>query len=170
MNIVLTGFMASGKTEIGKAAAEISRRTLIDTDELIVSKTNMTINEIFEKYGEEYFRELERGAVKEAAAAVNAVISTGGGTVLDTRNIDELRKTGVIFNLNPDFSVIKSRLENARKTRPLLKSDSVENIEKRFNARKRFYDNCDYKVRVTNGRTPRSYAMEILKIMDEAEK
>lgn len=170
MNIVLTGFMASGKTEISKAVAEMSQYSLVDTDDLITSKMNMTINEIFDKYGEEYFREIEREAVRSAASMQNAVIATGGGVVLDKSNIDELGKTGVIFNLSPDFSVIKERLEEARKTRPLLKQDSIENIEKRFNERKPFYDNCDYKINVINGRTPRSYAIEILKIMENNQE
>ena len=167
MNIVLTGFMASGKTEISKAIAEMSKYTLIDTDELIVQKMNMTVNEIFDKYGEEYFRKIEQEAVKEASTKENAVIATGGGVVLNKQNVEVLRKTGRIFNLSPDFAVIKERLEEARKTRPLLKHDSIENIEKRFNDRKPFYDACDYKIHIINGRTPRSYALEILEIMEK---
>lgn len=165
MNIVLTGFMASGKTEISKALAEMSKYALIDTDDMIEKKMNMTVNEIFDKFGEERFRELEREAVKEAALTENSVIATGGGVVLDKRNMDELRKTGVIFNLSPDFSVIKERLEAARATRPLLKQDSIENIEKRFEDRKPFYADCDHRIHVISGRTPRSYAMEILNII-----
>ncbi|MCH5210561.1 MAG: shikimate kinase [Oscillospiraceae bacterium] len=167
MNIVLTGFMASGKTEISKAIAEISKYTLVDTDDLITQKLNMSINEIFDKYGEEYFRKVEHEAVLEAAKSDNAVIATGGGVVLNKANIDALRETGLVFNLSPDFSVIKERLEEARKTRPLLRHDSIENIEKRFNDRKPFYDNCDYKIHIINGRTPRSYAMEILNIVED---
>ncbi len=170
MNIVLTGFMASGKSEISKAIAELSKYTLIDTDDMITQKMNMAISDIFEKYGEDFFRETERAAVLEASKAENAVIATGGGVVLDSANMDCLKKSGVVFNLSPDFSVIKERLGEARKTRPLLKEDSIENIEKRFNARKPFYDNCDYKINIINGRTPRSYAIEILKIMEEKEE
>lgn len=170
MNIVLTGFMASGKTEIGKAIAELSKYELVDTDDMIIHKMNMTINEIFDKYGEEYFRDIEREIIKQTALKTNAVISTGGGAVLDKRNIDKLRETGIIFNLDPDFSVIKERLEAARATRPLIKSESIENIEKRFKDRKPFYDNCDYKIEVINGRTPRSYAMEILDITENVRR
>lgn len=162
MNIVITGFMASGKTQISKAVSEQSKYRLIDTDDMITEKMNMTINEIFKKYGEKYFRELEKEAVREAAACDGAVIATGGGVVLDKENIDMLRENGVIFNLSPDFSVIRERLEEARKTRPLLSGESIENIEKRFIARKPFYDNCDFKIHIISGRTPRSYAMEIL--------
>ncbi len=163
MNIVLTGFMASGKTLISRAISQISHYKAVDTDEMIMKKAGMSVNEIFAKYGEERFRALERDAIREAAAMDNAVISTGGGAVLDKRNIDALRETGIIFNLNPDFSVIEERLEEAKRTRPLLQQDSIENIKKRFDARKPFYDNCDFSVAVINGRTPRSYAMEILK-------
>ncbi len=166
MNIVLTGFMASGKTEISKAIASISKYALIDTDDMIVKKAGITINEIFAKYGEEYFRGLESENVKEAAKGDNMVISTGGGVVLRSANIDELRKTGVIFNLAPDFSVIKDRLEAAAATRPLLKNQSIDEVRKRFDERRPFYDNCDYKIKVVNGRTPKSYAMEILGIME----
>lgn len=170
MNIVLTGFMASGKTEISKAAAEMSKYALIDTDDMIEKKMNMTINEIFDKFGEERFREIERETVKEASSYDNFVIATGGGVVLDKRNMDELRKNGVIFNLSPDFSVIKERLEAARATRPLLKQDSIENIEKRFEQRKPFYADCDYSIHIISGRTPRSYAIEILNIMENSKE
>ena len=159
MNIVLTGFMATGKTEISKAISEISKYNLVDTDDMIVEQEGITINEIFDKCGEEYFRKTECEVIKKAAEMKNVVIATGGGVVL----------TGVIFNLSPDFSVIRERLEEARKTRPLLKQDSIENIKKRFDDRKPFYDNCDYKIKVIHGRTPRSYAMEILEIMESRQ-
>ena len=67
MNIVLTGFMATGKTSIGRAIADRSDYTFEDTDSMIITKTGMDINEIFSKYGEEHFRALERECVKEAA-------------------------------------------------------------------------------------------------------
>ena len=159
MNIVLTGFMATGKTEISKAISEISKYNLVDTDDMIVEQEGITINEIFDKCGEEYFRKTECEVIKKAAEMKNVVIATGGGVVLNEQNIENLRKTGVIFN----------RLEEARKTRPLLKRDSIENIKKRFDDRKPFYDNCDYKIKVIHGRTPRSYAMEILEIMESSQ-
>lgn len=165
MNIVLTGFMASGKTEVAKAIAQLGSYTLLDTDDMIVEKAGMSINEIFQKYGEEYFRQLEKAAVREATMSEHAVIATGGGVVLNTENMSALRKTGVIFNLAPDFAVIRERVGEARKTRPLMKHDSIEAIEKRFNERLPFYADCDYKIQVINGRSPRSYAMEILSIM-----
>ncbi len=169
MNIVLTGFMASGKTEISKSIARLSAYKLADTDDMIVNKMRMTINEIFDKYGEEYFRKIECEIIAEAANLNNMVISTGGGAVLKKANMTALRKSGVIFNLSPDFSVIADRLEAARKTRPLLKHDSLENIKKRFHERQPFYADCDYVIKIIHGRTPDSYAEEILKIMERKE-
>lgn len=167
MNIVLTGFMATGKTVIGRAVAEISDYTFEDTDSMIITKTGMAVNEIFAKYGEEYFRALERECVAETAERDGLVIATGGGVVLDRRNIDALRKNGIIINLDPDFEVIAARVEKARASRPLMQGESMENIKNRFEARKPFYDNCDRKVHITADGTPEAYAEEILKITEE---
>ena len=170
MNIVLTGFMATGKTAIGRAIVEKSRYRFEDTDSMIVTDSGMEISEIFEKYGEEYFRELERKAVEKAAEADGTVIATGGGVVLDKRNVEALRKNGIIFNLDPDFAVIEERVGEARATRPLMKNDSMDEIRARFESRKPFYDDCDYKIRIIKGRTPNSYAEEILSIIEDRTK
>lgn len=166
MNIVLTGFMATGKTEVSKAIEAMSHYRRIDTDDMIENEAQCRINDIFKRYGEEYFRKLESEIIKEAAKADNAVIATGGGSVLKEENIIELRKNGVIFNLSPDFSVIRERLERAALTRPLLQNSSIDEIRERFESRKEFYNDCDYKIHVVHGRTAKSYAMEILKIIE----
>ena len=162
MNIVLTGFMASGKTQISKCIAKMSGYNLIDTDQLIVERMNMSINKIFEKMGESEFRKIESDIIREVSELDNVIISTGGGVVLNKENMDNLRKNGVIVNLAPSFDVIVARLENARRTRPLLKDDDISQIEKRFNDRLPFYADCDIKIPVSNDRSPKYYANEIL--------
>ena len=157
--------MASGKTTIGKRISELSGYKFIDTEEMIVKKECRTINEIFDKDGEEYFREVERSVVYEVSKMNNMVISTGGGVVLDKKNIEVLRKNGRVFNLSPDFSVIESRLLEAAKSRPLLKNDSIEDIKKRFDNRIPFYDNCDKKVHISMETTVDETAYEILEEM-----
>lgn len=169
MNIVLTGFMASGKTEISKAIESMSRYSRLDTDDMIVEAAGMPINDIFAKYGEEYFRNLEHEKVKKASERDGAVIATGGGVVLNAANMKELRKSGVIFNLAPNFSVIADRIEAAAATRPLLQNQSIDEIRTRFEQRQPFYDDCDYKIKVVTGRTPKSYAEEILRIMENRQ-
>lgn len=162
MNIVLTGFMATGKTHISKAISRMSDYELIDTDDMIVESAGMSINEIFEKYGEEYFRKLEYECVCKAAAMDNMIIATGGGVVLNKANMTELRKNGKIVNLAPDFSVIEERLTEASATRPLLKNQDIEAVRKRFNDRAVFYADCDFKIKVTNDRDSEDFAREIL--------
>ena len=169
MNIVLTGFMASGKSEISKAISKITGRICLDTDDIVEKNVGMTINEIFAKHGEEYFRSAEGEAVKEAASETNAVIATGGGVVLNSENIEILRKTGVIVNLAPDFEVIEERLHKAAATRPLLQNQDIEAVRKRFNARLPFYANCDKKIHIVNGKTPMQYAKEILDLVKSYE-
>lgn len=162
MNIVLTGFMASGKTEISKAIKAESNYKLIDTDDMIVKETNKSINEIFTQAGEEKFRSIEHEIIKKVAQLDGYVISTGGGVPLNLDSICELRKNGIIVNLEPSFEVIEERLENARATRPLLQNQNIEEIKKQFEYRKKFYADCDFKINIIKGRTPRSYALEIL--------
>lgn len=166
MNIVLTGFMATGKTKISRCLAKLTDYDLIDTDEMIESGAGMSINDIFSKYGEEYFRDLETDAVKRASKMDRTIISTGGGTVLRSENINALRENGVIVNLAPDFDVIRERMEKAAGTRPLMNGQSAEAVKKRFDERQPFYDNCDIKINVTNEKTPEEHAREILRALD----
>lgn len=148
-NIVLTGFMASGKTVVGKALSEKLGRKFIDSDAVIEEKCEMTIPEIFEKYGEEYFRKVEAQVIEEISLKSSAVIATGGGVVLNENNIAALRKNATIVNLEPENDVIVSRLLVDDGTRPLNKGQDIEQILDRFEKRKPFYDNCDVKVKIT---------------------
>ena len=166
MNIVLTGFMASGKTQISRAIAAASKYKLIDTDEMIVEAAGKSINRIFAEDGEAVFRSIERDAICRAAALNGYVIATGGGVPMNRKNMDELRKNGIIVNLAPSFDVICERLESARLSRPLLQNQSIDEIKKRFYDRKPFYDECDIKINIINGRTPHSYALEILEELE----
>ena len=168
MNIVLTGFMASGKTTVGRRITELSDYEFIDTDEMIVEREGRSINDIFAADGEEYFRRVEREVIREAAKLDNKVISTGGGVVLNPENIEELRKNGIVFNLDPDFPVIEQRVTRAAQTRPLMQNQSIEDIKKRFDDRKPLYDNCDYKIHITEQSTPSSSAKRILEIITNA--
>ncbi len=80
-----------------------------------MEQEGITINEIFDKCGEEYFRKTECEVIKKAAEMKNVVIATGGGVVLNEQNIENLRKTGVIFNLSPDFRLYGNVLKKQEK-------------------------------------------------------
>lgn len=162
-NIVLTGFMASGKTTIGKELATITGKRLVDTDKMIEEEMGMTINEIFANFGEDYFRDLETVACHAAAEENGVIVATGGGAVMREENRRALRKTGVVFNLEMNEELIKARIENNKDSRPLM-TDEVQAVIDRFNSRKESYADCDYKIPVWDGKTPTDYAAEILKL------
>lgn len=164
MNIALTGYMASGKTTIGAILAKQLKYKFLDTDCIIEKKTKKTINDIFSEYGETYFRNIESEIIKECAIQQNCIISCGGGAVLNRQNIEALKKTSFVFNLNPSDEVIAERLSNAAATRPLLKKNDIEDALQRFHNRIPYYNFCDYKINVTTKKTPEALADEILEI------
>ena len=170
MNIVLTGFMASGKTTVAKVLGKRTGFEVIDTDKVIEDGAKKTINEIFALYGEEYFRNLEKEAIKNVSGFDNKIIATGGGAVLNPDNVSELRKNGIIFNLAPDFSVIEKRIAKASKTRPLMQGQEIEAIKERFISRQKFYDNCDYKIHIGIDTTPDMIADRIIEIFSEKNR
>lgn len=169
MNIILTGFMATGKTQISKRLAKLSGFNLVDTDAMIVEETKMTINEIFDTMGETEFRKIEHNIICKVSELDNTVISTGGGVVLNTSNIKELRKNGIIVNLSPSFDVILERLNFAKASRPLLQNSDIDSIRKRFYDRLPYYAVCDYKINVSNDHDPEYFAKEILKLINFSE-
>jgi len=124
MNIVLVGFMGSGKSKVGKRLAKQTGRTLLDLDHLITGD-HITIGEIFAVEGEAGFRKRERAAVRAATKHDDAIISTGGGTVLDPANVRELKRNGVVVYLKADADELVDRLTRSKKERPLLKATNV---------------------------------------------
>lgn len=118
-NIILCGFMGCGKTTVGENLKKKSGMNLIDTDSYIEKTQGMTISEIFEKYGEDYFRDLEYNACRELSEKRGIIISTGGGALTFQRNVDVLRKTGTIVLIDVPLETLKERLKNDT-TRPLL--------------------------------------------------
>jgi shikimate kinase len=151
MNIVITGFMCTGKTSVGKLLAEKLGYQFVDTDDLIEQRVGMKISDIFAVYGEPYFRDVETEVVKEVAKKDKFVISTGGGVVLRKVNMDELRKNGIIINLTAKPETIYNRLKNQPGVRPLLnKPDPMNEIIKLLLQREEYYKNCDLRIETDN--------------------
>ena len=131
-NIVLIGMPASGKSTVGAIIAEGLGREIVDTDSLIVKKAGMEITEIFSKYGEKHFRDLESEVIREVSAKNSIVIATGGGAILRTENVKALKEGGRLF-------FIDRPLEKLIPTdsRPL--SSDREAITRRYNERYGIY-------------------------------
>lgn len=134
-NIVLCGMPSSGKTTVGKEIAKVFGKKFIDTDDVVVEKKKESISDIFEKYGEGEFRKEERLAIEELSKENGLVIATGGGAVLDEKNVRALRRNGVILFLDRS-------LENlvATADRPL--SSDTEKLKNLFKKRYDVYKSC----------------------------
>lgn len=122
-NIVLIGYMGSGKTSVGRYLEENYGYTFIDTDSLIEEKEKMSISDIFKYKGEEYFRKLETDILTGMTKNLhNAVLSTGGGMPLREENVELLRKIGKVFYLEVSADTVYERIKTDNK-RPLLQVD-----------------------------------------------
>jgi len=167
-NVVLTGFMGTGKTAVGRELSRLLRMDLVDVDTEVERSQRMTINEIFKQFGEPRFREIETKMIQELSERKGIIISTGGGAVLKQENMDALRKQGVIICLmaSPE-TILKRTAHNSN--RPLLKvEDPFGKIQELLNYRKPFYEKADIIID-TEGKTPREIAGQIIeKIKDRA--
>lgn len=119
-NIILTGFMGTGKSTIGAALAARIGATFIDTDQLIEQRNNCRIAEIFARQGEAAFRQMEAAVAQELADRCDLVVATGGGFFTNQENIRILRQNGRIFCLNATPQEILNRVKKQKQLRPLL--------------------------------------------------
>lgn len=143
-NIVLLGFMGTGKSAVGRRLATAFRYQFIDTDQVIEEKTHKRIAEIFSEQGEEAFRRLESEVVIGLAERTGCVISTGGGIVLDSKNLDLLQKNGILVLLRCRPEVIFKRVQKRAGQRPLLqKADPLSEIKRLLAEREPFYRRAD---------------------------
>lgn len=121
--VVLTGFMGTGKTSIGRCVATRLAHPFVDTDALVEEREGRSVAAIFAAAGEAYFRAAERRAIADACAVADAVIATGGGAIVDPENRAQLKAAAPIVCLTARPSVILARARAAGETRPLLQSD-----------------------------------------------
>lgn len=145
-NIVLVGFMGTGKTTIATALANKLKMRYVSTDNIIEKKEKRTINEIFTKDGEEYFRDVESSVIRDASDMENAVIDTGGGVVLREKNMENLKSRGVVIWLTADDETIIRRTQKY-KHRPLLNvEDPKRKIKDLLSLRAPFYAKADHTI------------------------
>jgi len=122
-NIALIGFMAVGKSAIGRTLAKKLRRRFVDLDRVIERAEGSKVREIFEHKGEAYFRQLEKQALVDVLEENNQVIATGGGVILDDQNLQILREKALLIGLSAEMDVLLARAGDATK-RPLLQGSN----------------------------------------------
>ncbi|MDF9409479.1 shikimate kinase [Pelotomaculum isophthalicicum JI] len=168
-NIVLIGFMGTGKSTVGRRLAQRLNRRFVDTDTEIESVTGKTVAQIFARHGMVRFRSEEALLVKKLAPQEGLVISTGGGMVLDPENVFLLKKNGVLIGLTALPEIIFNRVKK-KKNRPLLaKGDLKEQIEKLLRERQNAYDVAEYTV--DTGAFPQEEVVEkIVRYLEEKQE
>ena len=147
MNIILLGFMGSGKTSIGKMLSKKNDFNFLDTDLEIEKRNQMSINNIFKDLGELFFRNEEKKLLNDIKEKNNIVLSTGGGFACNNKNIKKLNNFGLTIYLKYSNNKLFERLKKQRKERPLIKdlndSDLKIFIKKYLHKRKEYYTQAD---------------------------
>ena len=168
-NIALTGFMGTGKTEVGRILAKRLGYIFIDVDSEIEKKKGMKITEIFSRDGEPAFREIEEETIGEISCGDRLVISTGGGAVMRQKNMDNLKRKGVIVCLSASAATIVHRTRGS-KDRPLINvEDPLARIKELLAVRQPYYEQADITVN-TESKSPVQIAEEIIEEMRTHEK
>src|SRR5258706_701747 len=161
MNIVLTGFMGTGKSVVGRHLATELHVPFVDVDQAITKKAGKPIKEIFAAEGESAFRKFENDVITELAAQDKTVIATGGGALLNDKNREALQKNGILICLTARIGTLLERLKDDL-TRPLLSGENLEQkVERLMTERQSVYNLCPIQVD-TEGKTIAEVADEII--------
>lgn len=149
--VVITGFMGTGKTSVGRALAERLSVPFVDTDDLVEKDEGRSIADIFASDGEPHFRQAERQAVVAALEVSGAVVATGGGAVMDPENLRRLKAAAPLVCLMADAETIEARTRAQGASRPLLaRPDARERIEKLLEERAAAYAQADLQIDTSN--------------------
>lgn len=161
-NIILIGFMGSGKTSSGQVIAARLEFQFVDTDQWIVQNTGLQITELFEKHGEAYFRDQETLALESLRNQTRQVIATGGGIVLRKNNVALLQRLGFVAWLTASEEMIFERVSRNNK-RPLMQTENPrETIHQLLTQRNPLYASAAQFTIDTDGRTHEEIADAVI--------
>lgn len=155
-NIVITGFMGTGKSTVAPLVAERLQRPFVDTDTVIVERAGLSIPVIFERHGELWFRRVESEVCADLAAQSGLVIATGGGALVNPDNLVAMSATGMVVCLSATPDTIGARLDGERDGRPLV-GGWRDLLAKRTPA----YAAIPYQV-ITDNKSPEQIAEEVI--------
>lgn len=162
-NIFLIGFMGCGKSTVASGLSQMYGMNVIEMDQLIVEREKMSIPDIFDKYGEIYFRDLETALVMEIQNSTNQVVSCGGGVVLREENVIQMKKNGCIVLLTAKPETILERVKDDD-NRPLLKGKkNVAAISELIENRREKYEKAADVAVATDGKEVSEICTEVMK-------
>ena len=168
-NIFLIGFMGAGKSTISDYLKNALAMDVVEMDQCIVERQGMSISDIFETYGEEYFRELETNLLIEMQSRSNVVVSCGGGVPMRERNVVEMKKNGRVVLLTAKPETILERVKDNH-DRPLLENNkNVSFIADLLEKRRAKYEAAADIVVETDGKSELEICEELIHRLREAE-
>jgi shikimate kinase len=145
-NVILCGFMATGKSSVGKELATLMECEFLDMDDIIETQTGMSIPQIFASQGEPAFRALESQVVEQVARRRGCVIATGGGTIVNPQNLEMLKSSGTVIALTADPEIILLRTGSGE-SRPMLgDGDRMQRIRDLMQQREAVYAKADITI------------------------
>ena len=144
-NLVFLGMMGSGKSSIGNLVSKKLNLPFADIDSLIVENTGMSVSGIFEKKGEDYFRNLEEKITLKCLKKINNVVSLGGGAFINDKIRKEILSNHFSFWLNCNESTLMKRIKGSKK-RPLAFKSTDQEIKKMIKDRSKIYSNAQFKI------------------------
>lgn len=150
--IILTGMMGSGKTTIGKVLASKIEKDFIDSDQEIINASGLSIQEIFSKFGEEYFRTGERKIIERIMSSEKQIVLSIGGGAFVNKELRKLINTkGVSIWLNANYKTLSKRLKKNTQSRPLFNGyDFKKRLEQLISERSEFYKFANFEIDVNN--------------------
>ena len=163
-NLVFLGMMGSGKSSIGNLVSKKLDIPFVDIDNLIVEHTGISISEIFEKKGENYFRNIEEKITLKCLKKISNVISLGGGGFINDKIRKNILSNHFSFWLNWDDSILIKRIKNSKK-RPLAFKSTDQKISAIIKDRSRIYSNAKFKINC-NKLTKNEIVKKIIKIYE----
>ena len=163
-NLVFLGMMGSGKSSIGSLVSKKLGLPFIDVDSMIIESTGMSISEIFEKKGENYFRNLEEKITLKCLKRIKNVISLGGGGFINAEIRKEVLTSHFSFWLNWDDSILIRRIKGSKK-RPLAFKSTDQEIKAIIKDRSKIYSNAQFKINC-NKLTKTEIVKKIIKIYE----
>jgi shikimate kinase/3-dehydroquinate synthase len=169
-NIYFIGFMASGKSSVGKSFAQFLGWPFYDTDDLIEKKAGKSISDIFAHDGEDVFRQLETSVIKDLSELKNCVVSLGGGAVMRDENWRYLKRSGVTITLTAPVEILAERI-GRNNVRPLMAQLShegrVRKIKEMLTMRQPYYSRADFHFESSEERTVPEFIHHIFETLLE---
>ena len=169
-NILLIGFMGAGKTTISDYLSTMFDMDIVEMDQVIAEREEMSISDIFATYGEEYFRDLETNLLIEMQSHKNAVISCGGGAALRERNVAEMKKNGRVVLLTATPETIYERVKDSNDSPVLNGRKNVKGISELMEQRREKYEAAADIVINTDDKTVLQICEELVQRLQESEE